>query len=111
MHLPERKVYDPTLDLKHQTEARAKALFLGGPIPFAWIRQACSDPAARLALILRAFMDMEHTHELRVSMKICRYARVSDRHQRQRCLRKLAQTGLFEVSTSQGRSPVAKRLW
>ncbi len=111
MYPPERKIYDPALDLERQTENRSKELFLCGPIPFAWIRRACFDPTARLALVVRAFMDMERTRELPVSMKVCRYAGISNRHQRWRCLQRLARTGLFEISAAQGRSPVAKRLW
>jgi hypothetical protein len=56
-------------------------------------------------------MDMKRTHEVRVSMEICRYAGISDRRQRWRCLQRLAGTGLFEISAAQDRSPVAKRLW
>jgi hypothetical protein len=111
MYPREQKIFDPASDLERQTANRSKELFLRGPISFDWISRACLDPATRLALIIRAFMDMERTRELRVSMKVCRYAGVSDRQQRWRCLRRLARTGLFEISAAQGRSPVAKRLW
>ncbi len=111
MYVPERKIFDPASDLKHRTAERSKELFLRGPIPFDWINRACPDPTARLALIIRSFMEMEGALELRISMKICRYAGISDRRQRWRCLQKLAHTGLFEISATQGRSPVAKRLW
>ena len=89
MHVPERKVFDPTLDLERRTAARSKDLFLRGPITFDWISRAIPDPSYRLTLILRAFMDMERTTELPVSLKICRYAGISNRHQRRRCLQKL----------------------
>ncbi len=111
MYVPERKIFDPAVDVKRRTAERSKELFLRGPIPFDWINRACSDRTARLALIIRSFMEMERTSELRISMKICRYAGISDRRQRWRCLQKLEHTGLFEVSASQGRSPIAKRLW
>ena len=111
MYPPDVKVFDPALDLERRTAARSKELFLRGPISFDWINRTCSDPAARLAFIIRAFMDMKRTRELRVSMEICRYAGVSDRRQRWRCLQRLARTNLFEISAAQGRSPVAKRLW
>ena len=111
MYPPEVKVFDPTLDLERRTADRSEHLFLRGPISFDWINQVCLDPAARLAFIIRAFMDMKRTHEVRVSMEICRYAGISDRRQRWRCLQRLARTNLFEISAAQGRSPVAKRLW
>ena len=111
MGIPQRKIYDPILGLECRTSAKPTELFLSGPIPFDWIRKACLEPADRLALILRAFLDMRGVNELRVSAEICRYAGISDRYQRRRCLQKLASTGLFEISAAQGRSPVAKRLW
>ena len=111
MRTPERKIYDPTLDQKRRTATRSQELFLRGPVTFGWINQACLDPAARLAFVIRAFMEMERTTELRVSMKICRYAGIRDRHQRRRHLHRLERTSLFEVSTAQGRSPIARKLW
>ncbi len=111
MDIPQRKIYDPMLDLECRTAAKSAGLFLCGPVPFDWIRRACSEPADRLALILRAFLDMREAKEVRVSAEICRYAGISDRYQRRRCLQKLARTGLFEISAARGRSPIAKRLW
>jgi hypothetical protein len=111
MYPSEVKVFDPALDLERRTADRSRSLFLRGPISFEWINQACLDPAARLAFIIRAFMDMKHTREVRVSMEICRYAGIADRRQRWRCLHRLARTGLFEISTARGRSPIVGKLW
>ena len=111
MNISERKIFDAEADLAARTEGRSKALFLRGPIPFDWIGRACSDPADRLALILRAFFVIKRTSELRVTMEICRYAGIPTRHQRRRCLARLERTGLFEVSASKGRSPVIRKKW
>ncbi len=111
MHPCERKIFDPASDLERRTADRSKELFLRGPVTFDWINRACLDPATRLALIIRAFMDMERTANLPVSMKVCRYAGISDRRQRWRCLQKLARTGLFKISTARGRSPIVRKLW
>jgi hypothetical protein len=111
MGIPQRKIYDPVADGKPVTSKKGDRLFLKGPLPFEWIAQACPDPASRLALIVRAFMEIEGKDRVRISMKICRHAGIVNRYQRRRCLARLAATGLFEVSAAHGRSPVIRKKW
>ena len=109
--IPERKVLGSSPPSRRGGGRRRGGLFLRGPIPFDWIARAYPDPADRLPLVLRAFMEIEGKDDLRVSMGICRHAGIRDRHQRRRCLKRLEETRLFEVSSRQGRSPVVRKLW
>ncbi len=103
----ERKV---RLESTRHLGSRKKAkLFLAGPIPFEWIR-ALPSPVCRLALVVQAFMHMRRTDHLAITAEVFREAGLTGRHQRQRAVAALTNTGLFEVERRRGRRPVVRAL-
>ena len=73
-YIPEQRVVSASSVLTKHSRKRHGGLFLKGPIKFDWIVKAIADPADRLALVIRAFMDIEGTSSLRVTSTICRHA-------------------------------------
>lgn len=93
-----------TIRAQARQRERRKGLFLAGPIPFGWILANIPDPASRLTLVARAYMDMEKVTALALSRKIWASANIVGKDARHRVLRKLgAQQGDFEVVSQPGK--------
>ena len=78
--------------------------FLKGPLPFQWIRENIPDPASRLILVARAFMDMERDNECHLTGKVWDCAGVEGKDKRRRTLAKVRRSALgYSVISRPGR--------
>ena len=78
--------------------------FLKGPLPFQWIRQNIPDPASRLILVARAFMDMESANACHLTGKVWDCAGVEGKDKRRRTLDKVRRSALgYTVTSRPGR--------
>ncbi len=89
-----------------QSNKRGK-YFLKGPVPFSWITANIPDPASRLILVARAFMDMEGRDECVLSQKVWACANISGKDQRRRVLEKIAKlSNDYQIDSRSGRTSV-----
>ena len=82
--------------------------FLKGPTPLNWIREHVQCPADRLLLVFRAYGDMQHSSEIRVTADVLRDAGITDRKAAYRAIKRLEVSGSVLVSRKPGRRPVTR---
>ena len=76
-------------------------------LSFKSIRQIIPDPASRVVLVAKAFMDMERSNECVLGKKVWDCAGVINRDQRRRVLTKLRKPNpQIQITDRQGRSSV-----
>ena len=94
-------------------EARRRkrsSYFLKGPLPFLWIRENIPDPASRVILVARAFMDMENTNAYPLTRKVWDCAGVEGKDRRRRTLDKICRSTLgYTVITRPGRPSILRQ--
>ena len=94
-------------------EARRRkrsSYFLKGPLPFLWIRENIPDPASRVILVARAFMDMENTNAYPLTRKVWDCAGVEGKDRRRRILDKICRSTLgYTVITRPGRPSILRQ--
>jgi len=79
--------------------------FVKGPLTFEFVRRAIPDPASRVVLMAKAFMDMEQSNECVLSRKVWDCAGVNTPDQRRRVLARLRNVGpVLRVIDRVGRS-------
>ena len=84
--------------------------FLKGPITFDWIVTNVPDPATRVILVARAFMDMAESDECILNAKVWDCAAITDRYQRRRALKRIRdEVGDYQVINRRGRPSVLRR--
>jgi hypothetical protein len=89
---------DSTLSVLSTRRHRARRqkrdqYFLKGPLCFGWIRRNVPDPASRVVLVARAFMDMTNSIECALTGRVWDCAGVAGRYRRRRVLARLRGTG------------------
>ena len=85
--------------------------FLKGPLPFGWVRANIPDPASRLILIAKAFMDMNGAPECVLSAKVWDCAGIAGKDSRRRVLRKIRNsTETFAVCNRTGRPSILREM-
>ena len=97
------------LSREHHKARRDKRnqYFLKGRVTFEWIRNNIPDPASRVVLIARAFMDMRQSDECSLNAKVWDCAGITDRYQRRRILVRLREIGgSYEIKDRKGRPSV-----
>ena len=81
--------------------------FLKGPLSFDDIQRLIPDPASRVVLVAKAFMDMRQSNECIISKKIWDCAGVRTPDQRRRVLARLRrQTTALQIVDRPGRPSV-----
>ena len=94
---------------KAQQHKRSK-YFLKGPLLFEWICENIPDPASRVILVARAFMDMERRNDCVLSRKVLHCAGIEGKDLRGRTLNNIRQSVLgYVVINRPGRPCVLRR--
>jgi hypothetical protein len=95
---------------RHQARRQKRdEYFLKGPLDFRWIRRNVPDPASRVVLVARAFMDMTGSNECALSGKAWDCAGVAGRYRRRRVLARLRRTdGDYVIVDRKGRPSVMR---
>jgi len=78
-------------DMKTAKRVKRDAMFLKGPLTFAWIKRSIPDPTSRLILVAEAFMKMSTPalNSLELSLKVWDCAGIESHDQRSRVLKKI----------------------
>ena len=85
-------------------QSKRSHYFLKGPLPFQWIRENIPDPASRLILVARAFMDMGRANACPLTGKVWDCAGVEGKDKRRRTLDKVRRSALgYTVISRPGR--------
>mgnify|MGYP004256973533 CR=1 FL=1 len=94
---------------KAQQHKRSK-YFLKGPLLFEWICENIPDPASRVILVARAFMDMESTNAYPLTRKVWDCAGVEGKDRRRRTLDRIRRSTLgYTVITRPGRPSILRQ--
>ena len=100
-----------TLALKERRKRRKSMLFLQGPLTFDWINHSIPDPASRLILVARAYMDMKGCSELPLTAAVWEAARILGKDARYRTLKAIrANVKRYAVETRKGRTTVLRKV-
>ena len=77
--------------MKTAQRVKRDAMFLKGPLKFAWIKRSIPDPTSRLILVAEAFMKMSTPalNSLELSLKVWDCAGIESHDQRSRVLKKI----------------------
>ncbi|NDH20023.1 MAG: hypothetical protein EBY46_01640 [Rhodobacteraceae bacterium] len=77
--------------MKTAQRVKRDAMFLKGPLTFAWIKRSIPDPTSRLILVAEAFMKMSTPalNSLELSLKVWDCAGIESHDQRFRVLKKI----------------------
>ena len=80
-------------ETKAAQRVKRDAMFLKGPVTFAWIKRNVPDPTSRLILVAEAFMKMSTLapNSLELSLKVWDCAGIKSHDQRSRVLKKIDQ--------------------
>ena len=90
--------------------AKRGQLFLKGPVTFNWINQNIPDPASRLVLVARAFMDMENVSVIALSRKVWSAANIEGKDARHRVVQKIAEhANGYEIIPRCGRTSLLQK--
>ena len=104
------KLSDETVQRKVSQREKRDLYFLKGPLYFGWVRQNIPDPASRLILIARAFMDMDGSRECVLSAKVWDCAWIVGKDARRRVLRKLRNSNIeFRICARPGRPALLQK--
>ena len=96
-------------DMKTAQRVKRDAMFLKGPLTFAWIKRSIPDPTSRLILVAEAVMKMSTPalNSLELSLKVWDCAGIESHDQRSRVLKKIdKRCEGYWVARREGRSAV-----
>ena len=100
-----------TLALKERRKLQKSELFLQGPLTFDWINRNIPDPASRLILVARAYMDMKSHTELPLTASVWGAAGIMGKDARYRTLKAIrAHIKGYEVEARKGRTTVLRKV-
>lgn len=98
-----------TLELIKERQVKKGQRFLKGPLPFEWINANIPDPASRLVLVARAFMDMKGESSIALTAQVWAAAAIDNKDGRYRVLRRLRAIKCdYEVITRPGRTTLLR---
>ena len=80
--------------------------FVKGPLTFEFIRQAIPDPASRVVLVAKAFMDMEQSNKCVLAKKIWECSGMDTPDHRRRILAQLRKLPALRIIDRLGRPSV-----
>lgn len=99
-----------TIELAKKRQTKNSQRFVRGPIYFDWINANIPDPASRLILVVRAFMDMKGESSIALTDQIWRAAAILDKDTRYRVLKRLRSVVHdLEIITRPGRTTLVQR--
>ena len=108
--LSEASLSTTSLGRKEQQKRKRDSLFV--KLSFLSIRQTIPDPASRVVLIAKAFMDMDQSKECPLGKKVWDCAGVTTPDQRRRVLARLRKhDSQFQIKDRPGRSSVLFRTY
>jgi len=100
-----------TIALKKKREQQKSNLFLRGPLTFDWINRSIPDPASRLILVARAYMDMKGHTELPLTAAVWGAAGILGKDARYRTLKAIRDhVKGYWVETRKGRTSVLRKV-
>ena len=96
---------------RHQAQRQKRRdYFLMGPIRFGWIIDNIPDPASRLILVVRAFMEMNKTHECVLTTQVWDCSGIEGADRRSRVLQRVRQyVADYDVIDRPGRPSVLRK--